>query len=192
MLFDGTLRDVFITYQRKAHSAGYFSPDRFSGRVDKLGKHELALNPDGFIRQTDEQICQTLVHEMVHVWQHAFGKPSARGYHNKEWAAKMKAIGLQPSSTGMVGGKETGQRMMDYIIPDGPFTTALAKLAATGWKLNLQSAHRPGAKGGDQQQDQVHLPALRTECVGEAGLRLSAHRVRSRSWTITRNSQSVR
>ena len=62
---------------------------------------------------------------MTHVWQHAFGKPSARGYHNKEWAAKMKAIGLQPSSTGMVGGKETGQRMMDYIIPGGAFTKAM-------------------------------------------------------------------
>jgi len=48
----------------------------------------------------------------------------------------------------MVGGKETGQKMSDYIIPDGPFTKTYAKLAATGWKLNLQSAHRPGAKGG--------------------------------------------
>jgi hypothetical protein len=47
----------------------------------------------------------------------------------------------------MVGGKETGQKMTDYIIPDGPFTKAFAKLAATGWRLNLQSAHRPGAKG---------------------------------------------
>lgn len=147
-LFEGALPDVFITYQRKAHSFGYFSPDRFSGRIGTFGKHELALNPDGFINQTDEQVCQTLVHEMVHVWQHAFGKPSKRGYHNKEWATKMKSVGLQPSTTGMVGGKETGQRMMDYIIPGGPFTGVYVRLAATGWKLNLQSAHRPGAKGG--------------------------------------------
>jgi hypothetical protein len=56
----------------------------------------------------------------------------------------MKSIGLQPSSTGAVGGKETGQRMSDYIIPDGPFVHAFAKLAATGWALNLQSAPRPG------------------------------------------------
>jgi SprT-like family len=148
-LFGGSLPDVFITYQRKAHSHGYFAPDRFSGRVDdESGRHELALNPDSFINQTDEQVCQTLNHEMVHVWQHVEGKPSARGYHNKEWAAKMKAIGLQPSSTGMVDGKETGQRMSDYIIPNGPFTKAFAKLAAKGWKLNLQSAHRPGQKGG--------------------------------------------
>jgi hypothetical protein len=146
VLFDGTLGDVFITYQRKAHSAGYFSPDRFSGRVGSSGKHEheLALNPDGFIGQSDAQISQTLVHEMTHVWQHAFGTPGSRGYHNKEWAAKMKAIGLMPSSTGMVGGKETGQRMMDYPIPDGPFVKAFAALAASGWKLNLQSAARDG------------------------------------------------
>jgi predicted SprT family Zn-dependent metalloprotease len=143
-LFEGALPDVFITYQRKAHSAGYFSPDRFAARVGDFGKHELALNPDGFIGQTDEQVCQTLVHEQTHVWQHVFGTPSARGYHNREWAAKMKSIGLQPSSTGMVGGKENGQRMSDYVIPGGPFTQAYAKLAATGWKLNLQSAHRAG------------------------------------------------
>jgi SprT-like family len=147
-LFDGSLPDIFITYQRKANSAGYFSPDRFSGRTVDFGRHELALNPDGFINQTDQQVLQTLVHEMAHVWQHHCGKPSARGYHNKEWAAKMKAIGLQPSSTGMVGGKETGQRMSDYIIPDGPFTRSFATLAAKGWVLNLQSAHRPGSKGG--------------------------------------------
>jgi hypothetical protein len=147
-LFEGGLPDVFITYQRKANSYGYFSPDRFTGRIGSFGKHELALNPDSFIGQTDEQVCQTLVHEMTHGWQHAFGKSSARGYHNKEWAAKMKSIGLQPSSTGMVGGKETGQKMLDYVIPDGPFTKAFAKLAATGWRLNLQSAHRPGPKGG--------------------------------------------
>jgi SprT-like family len=135
-----------ITYQRQAHSRGYFSPDRFSGRIGEFGRHEheLALNPDAFIDRTDKQIVSTLVHEMVRVWQHAFGKPSARGYHNREWARMMKEIGLQPSSTGAVGGKEVGQQMSHYIIPGGPFVRSYDKLAATGWKLNLQSAPRPG------------------------------------------------
>ena len=157
-LFEGSLPDVFITYQRKAHSAGYFAPDRFSGRIGQSGKHELALNPDGFPDHSDQQICQTLVHEMTHVWQHHAGTPSGRGYHNKEWAAKMKSIGLQPSSTGMVGGKETGQRMSDYSIPNGPFVRAYAKLAATGWTLNLQSAHRPGARGGVNSKSKFTCP----------------------------------
>ncbi len=85
---------------------------------------------------------------MTHVWQYAHGKPSKHAYHNREWAAKMKAIGLQPSNTGAVGGKETGQQMTHYIIPGGAFATAFAKLAATGWRLNLQSAHQPGPDGG--------------------------------------------
>jgi SprT-like family len=106
------------------------------------------LNPDAFINRTDEQICSTLVHEMTHAWQHTHGTPSSRGYHNREWATKMKSIGLQPSNTGAVGGKETGQQMTHYIMPDGPFVKAYAKLAAIGWGLNLQSAHRPGPKGG--------------------------------------------
>ena len=72
-LFDGGLPDVFITYKRKANSRGYFSPDRFSGRGIEFGKHELALNPDGFIGQSDEAICSTLVHEQAHVWQQAYG-----------------------------------------------------------------------------------------------------------------------
>lgn len=143
-LFEGALGDVFITYQRHAHSRGHFAANRYAGRAGDGGRHELALNPDAFVDRTDEQIVSTLVHEMCHEWQLEFGKPGARGYHNKEWAAKMKAVGLQPSTTGAVGGKETGQRVTHYIIPGGPFTRSYEKLAATGWKLNLQSAPRPG------------------------------------------------
>ena len=139
-LFEGALPDVFITYQRRANSTGYFSPDRFSSRTERSGQHELALNPDGFIGRSDQQIVQTLVHEMTHVWQQAHGKPPARGYHNQEWSEKLKSVGLYPSSTGMVGGKETGQHMSDYIIPDGPFVRSYERLAETGWRLNLQSA----------------------------------------------------
>jgi hypothetical protein len=147
-LFGGGLVDVFITYQRHAHSMGHFAPDRFAGRVAAFGKHELELNPDAFVGQSDEQIASTLVHEMTHCWQQQHGTPSARGYHNKEWAAKMKAIGLQPSNTGAVGGKETGQQVSHYVIPDGPFAKVFADLAARGWRLNLESAWRPGPDGG--------------------------------------------
>ena len=150
-LFDG---------KRRAHSMGYFSPDRFAGRVGKFAKHELALNPDVFFSQTDEQICQTWVHEMTHLKQQDFGKPSARGYHNREWAMMMKAVGLQPSSTGAVGGKETGSHMMDYIIPGGPFEQAFKTLASTGWRLNLESAHQPGgSKTPDPSKTKFTCPA---------------------------------
>jgi hypothetical protein len=157
-LFGGKLVDVFITYQRRSHSKGYFSPDRFSGRTAEFGRHELALNPDAFIGRTDERIVSTLVHEMVHVWQQQHGKPGSRGYHNKEWAAKMKAIGLQPSNTGAVGGNETGQQMSHYVLPNGPFAQSFAELAATGWRLNLESAPHAGLDGGRRSKTKFSCP----------------------------------
>jgi hypothetical protein len=84
VLFGGALPDVFITYQRRAHTYGYFSADRFSERGGTLDTHELALNRDGFIDRTDKAICSTLVHEQVHVWQKVCGKRPKRGYHNRD------------------------------------------------------------------------------------------------------------
>jgi hypothetical protein len=110
---------------------------------------------------------------MVHVWQQQHGKPAARGYHNKQWAAKMKAIGLQPSSTGAVGGKETGQRMAHYVIPDGTFAKTFAELAASGWKLNLQSAHRPGPRGGTNSKTKFTCPACGQNAWGKPDLAIS-------------------
>jgi predicted SprT family Zn-dependent metalloprotease len=146
-LFDGTLPDLFIVYSRRARSGGHYCPKRYSGRGSDLQHDELSLNPDGFLGQTDEFIVSTLGHEMHHHWQEYFGKMRRANYayHDKEWAAKMKSNGLMPSNNGMVGGKETGQRMSHYVIPGGPFAQAFAKLAATGWKLNLQSAPHAGA-----------------------------------------------
>lgn len=144
-LFDGELPDVFITYQRRAHSGGYFSPARFTSRASDDAHHEIALNPDGFVGQTDEFIVSILVHEMCHEWQQAFGKPPSRGYHDKQWSGKMESVGLMPSNSGMVGGKRTGQQMQQYIIPGGAYAQAFAALAATGWKLNLQSTIYAGA-----------------------------------------------
>jgi hypothetical protein len=52
----------------------------------------------------------------------------------------MREIGLQPSNTGEPGGKETGQSMSHYILPDGRYSKVFAKLAATGFQLHWQSA----------------------------------------------------
>jgi hypothetical protein len=138
-LFQGSLPQVLVTLQRHANTRGYFSPERFNGRVDETAVHELALNPDTFTERTDEMILSTLAHEMAHVWQQTHGKPPRRGYHDRQWAAKMKQIGLQPSTTGELGGMETGQSVSHYIIPGGRYSQAYAKLAARGFQLHWQS-----------------------------------------------------
>ena len=153
VLFGNRLPDAMFNYTRKPHMFGHFAEDRYSGRVAQFKKPEIALNPDSFVGRTDEQIVSTLAHEMKHLEQYRFGKPSARGYHNREWAASMKAIGLMPSNTGAVGGKETGQQMDHYIISGGAFSRAFADLAATGWKLNLQSTIYAG--GSKKKKDKT-------------------------------------
>jgi predicted SprT family Zn-dependent metalloprotease len=143
-LFDKRLPQVLVTLQRHAKSRGYFSPERFNGRIDESAVHELALNPDAFTGRTDEMILSTLAHEMAHVWQQTHGKPPRRSYHDRQWAAKMREIGLQPSSTGEPGGKETGQTVSHYILPGGRYAKAYAKLAARGFQLHWQSAPERG------------------------------------------------
>ena len=147
-LFAGGLPQVLVTLQRHANSRGYFSPQRFKGRVEKETAHELALNPDTFINRTDAMILSTLVHEMCHVWQETYGEPSRRGYHNRQWAQKMREVGLQPTTTGKEGGAETGQAVTHYILPQGRYETAYAKLAATGLQLNWQSLPAMGQGRG--------------------------------------------
>ncbi len=61
---------------------------------------------------------------MAHVWQQTYRKPPTKCYHDRQWALKMtmKEIGLQPTTTGEPGGKETGQSVTHYIMPQGPLT----------------------------------------------------------------------
>ncbi|HEJ2435628.1 TPA: SprT-like domain-containing protein [Pseudomonas aeruginosa] len=61
-----------ITYQREKRTMGYFSQARFIRR-DGIKADEIAMNPDYFAVIPLVEILQTLVHEMVHLWQYHFG-----------------------------------------------------------------------------------------------------------------------
>jgi hypothetical protein len=150
-LFEEKLPNVLVTLPRHTRSMGYFGADRFVGRQRDGSAHELALNPRYF-GDTESEILSTLVHEMVHVWQQEYGKPGRGRYHNKEWAVQMFAIGLHPSSTGKKGGAPTGQRVSHYIIENGPFAKATAKLLKTGFTLNWQ-ATSPLTRRQRREQD---------------------------------------
>ncbi|MBA6105245.1 SprT-like domain-containing protein [Pseudomonas monteilii] len=124
-----------ITYQREKRTMGYFSQGRFI-RKDGNKADEIAMNPDYFAVIPLVEILQTLVHEMTHLWQAHFGKPSRSGYHNWQWARKMEALGLMPSDTGQPGGKKIGQSMNDYVIPGGRFDKATRRLLGTGFAIS--------------------------------------------------------
>jgi hypothetical protein len=172
-LFAGSLPQVLVTLQRHARTYGYFSPERFSGRIAKTTAHELALNPDGFAGRTDEMILSTLAHEMCHVWQQTHGKAPRKGYHDRQWATKMKEVGLQPSSTGEEGGAETGQSVSHYILPGGRYAIAYAKLAATGFQFHWQSVPASeGGKGKKSSKTKFTCPACGQNAWAKPGARL--------------------
>lgn len=163
-LFKNELPPCLLILSRKtARVCGHFSKNRWQ---DKEGNttHEINLNPVYMATADDMNICQTLVHEMVHLWQHEFGKPSRAGYHNKEWANKMEAVGLTPSSTGAEGGNKTGQQMDDYPTPNGIFLKVFEKMPKD-LLLPFKSAELVGgslfvggvmAEGeGQQEQDEA-------------------------------------
>lgn len=147
-LFDNSLPNALITLQRRKRSFGYFAGGRFA---DKDGRHadEIALNPAHFASRTLPEILSTLAHEMVHLWQHHEGAPGRGRYHNREWAAKMKTIGLQPTDTGMEGGHETGETITHLIVAGGAFAKAAEKLIERGFAIPWQEVPEMPAAGID-------------------------------------------
>jgi hypothetical protein len=142
---DSDVLVVFTSARKGIRSYGHVARDRWNLRSGGLKTiHEVNMNPDHFHRH-DTEICATLVHEQVHVWQivHCDGQP-ASGYHNREWADKMIAIGLMPSHDGSTDGRQTGHSMHHYPIEAGVFIKACKQLADTGFKFQLESKAHPG------------------------------------------------
>ena len=134
-LFAAMLPPCLITLNRSKRTLGYFSPGRFV-RHDGQLTHEIALNPAYFAARTLKDTLSTIAHEQVHLWQDAFGQPSRRGYHNKEWSTMAEAIGLMPSDTGAPGGAKIGEHMDHYIIPGAMFDRAADELLGHAFRLS--------------------------------------------------------
>lgn len=149
-LFDSKLPNCLITLQRKGRTYGYFCRKRFVSS-DDTPCDEIALNPAVFHQRSVEETLSTLVHEMVHLWQFHFGSPGRGRYHNRQWAEKMKSIGLQPSHTGAPGGNELGDQMSHYIIENGSFANAAKELTVRDFRIEWRDrgiAAALGIQGG--------------------------------------------
>ena len=162
-IFAGELPECIVNLSRRANSYGFFVAKLWANLDDGAAHpaayaHEISLNPD-FLQRPFIDWHATLVHEMVHLWQYEFGKTSSNTvYHNKQWANKMEAIGLMPSSTGMLGGSRTGQSMSHYVITGGAFETAFNSLDPEELDyLRLKylpvASLAPVRTGGDDEQE---------------------------------------
>ena len=135
-LFANQLPSCLITLQRRSRTYGYFSAKRFQHTQAGTFADEIAMNPDHFKTESLQKVLSTLVHEMVHLQQAYFGKPSRKGYHNREWASMMKTVGLIASSTGEPGGNQVGQCVSHYIETGGQFEKTCQTLINNGFKLS--------------------------------------------------------
>jgi hypothetical protein len=162
-LFEGQLPEVILNFSRHAKSLGFFSPNRWVAMDDATTTHEITLNPDHLLDRTARETASTLVHELCHLWRHLNGKPPRKGYHDRQWAQRMKDLGLHPSSTGQPGGAEVGEKMTHYIVDGGPFDQAFAKLPDAHLLPWRSSAFAHNGKpcptnGGDGDSDKSDPP----------------------------------
>jgi hypothetical protein len=171
-LFGGQLPAALITLQRKgARTLGYFSPKRFKGRESERTTDEIAMNPQHFLRPLPETL-STLVHEMCHLWQDHFDRTSRSGYHNKSWAVKMVEIGLQPTVSGEPGGKQTGQKMMHFVIGGGKFEKSCRRLLESRfdlvWAEALNEAADPEGNAPEEDEDKGRVRCICPRCKQKA------------------------
>lgn len=125
-LFGGRLPACLLNFSRRSKTYGFFAPERWERGRDV--RHEISLNPSTLKSRRPIEVASTLVHEMVHLWQHEHGHPSRAGYHNAEWADKMESVGLLPTDTGEPGGARVGQRVTHSIAKGGRFERAFGSM----------------------------------------------------------------
>jgi predicted SprT family Zn-dependent metalloprotease len=169
-IFDNRLPDCLITLSNELNKAyGYYRnhPFSHSKRKDK-STDEIALNPFTFSGRSDREIYSTLVHEMVHLWQHHFGVDNKKTPHDREWADKMEEIGLMPTSTGKPGGKRTGRRVTHYIIDGGAFDIAEKKFKG---RIDWRGAPIQRVKKGSKRTKYT-CPMCEVNAYGKPGLYL--------------------
>lgn len=168
-LWGGRLPPVILNFSRHAGALGFFAPERWENGKERT--HEISINPAFLLTRSPREVASTLVHEMTHHWQKEFGKPSRGGYHNREWAAEMKRVGLHPSSTAAPGGDEVGQRVSHYIVEGGPFDVAFQKMPEA-CTLPWRCAAEPGTARAKTRKNKrkYTCPACGTNAWGCSGL----------------------
>lgn len=174
-LFENSLPDCLITFQRKANTYGYFAFKRFSSHDNNETTDEIALNPATFKNRSTAETLSTLVHEMAHLWQYHLGTPAKSRYHNSQWANMMESLGLMPSDTSAPGGKRTGTRMSHYIIPGGRFDIACAELLSRGFSVPYRDAwaeHDPYKKTKLASKTKFTCPSCRANAWARAAINL--------------------
>lgn len=165
-LFGGTLPDCVLTLTRKAGTNGYFYPDSWLNTKGEIA-NEIALNPEAL--DNPREAMASLCRQMVSLWQHCYGKskPKKWNYSNKEWANKMREIGLTPV------GEEVGYNVEYCIDEKGNFEKAFERVPTeilSPWKVRPQCGSE---ERESKKKVKYNCPQCGLNTWGKSGLRLA-------------------
>lgn len=123
--FEGKLPRTVISVERtRVTRLGHFVPDR-----DAIGVRN-RINVNAKYAGYDPWFSlRTLAHEMVHVWEQAFGKPGKNNYHTRAFRRKAAEIGILCDERGRV-----------INLPADPFVSLLKQ-------FGVEVAELPPSRG---------------------------------------------
>lgn len=120
VVWGGKLKAPMLLLTRDSRIVGgHFAAKKWTDEDGTL-IHEIAVNANCVADQDPMTIFGILAHEMAHLWQQDHGSPTRGGYHNEEWMAEARRIGLT-----IEGG---GQRVSTEIEPGGLVEKAIASM----------------------------------------------------------------
>jgi hypothetical protein len=78
----------------------------------RRGGHHITIT-DRHMTDSLQAVLETLVHEMAHAWQFAYGTPGENNYHNAEFQACLARIGIKSSELGV--DSATGEPFVSFL-----------------------------------------------------------------------------
>ena len=121
--FESTLSRPTITIQSTPRAYGHFTLNDDTW-ISSVGiSHEINIGA-GTLSRPIEEICATLLHEMVHYFNYINGiQDCSRGntYHNKQFKQAAEQRGLTVEHSEKYGGSHTSptEELLDFVIENG-------------------------------------------------------------------------
>lgn len=146
--FECTLSRPTITIQSTPKAYGHFSL-KDDTWVSKLGAtHEINIGA-GTLSRPIEEVCATLLHEMVHYFNYGNGvQDCSRGntYHNRRFKAEAEARGLCVQHSDKYGWSHTApaDRLLDFVLENGLTDILISRNEQAGIHVSGTGVHSGG------------------------------------------------
>ena len=143
--FESELSRPTITIQSTPKAYGHFSL-REDTWVSKIGgTHEINIGA-GTLSRPIEEVAATLLHEMVHYYNHINGvQDCSRGntYHNRRFKEAAEAHGLCVTHSDKYGWSHTSpsDSLLDFVLENGLTDILINRNEFTGFQITGTGAH---------------------------------------------------